>query len=1183
MKSPSSPSPAALSLRGAVRCLAGLFTFALLLSAPSVRADEYDLLRQRVVDYLTGGTGIATGDADIAARTSALNTEANGYWTSMDKSAGRTYLWSDLTATSNRHSASLGRLRAMAIAYRTTGAGLNGNASLRSDLVSAVDWIYANWYSENTLRDSTTWWYTEVSAAKSLCDITALLYGDLTATQRTNYLNTVDHFVPTPRGFTGDYVAANRIWKMYSVMMSGILGKSATKLALARDTVSLALDYKTPGSSDTDGFYLDGSYFQHAWFPYAGAYGLSFLHDLGTALYVLDGSTWEVTDADVGNVYLWVYQSFEPILYRGLAMDAYRGRAAPRYLETDRDDGRLMIESIATISRIAPAPYADEMKAMVKYWAQNDPAGSVYGSMALSSIDYIKGVVAGSTVSRGELVEHVQYPIQDRVVHLRPGWGFTLGMFSNRTKNFETNGNENQRGWHTADGMTYLYNGTDYNQYADNYWPTVNPYRLAGTTVDVQTLAQGSGISTPWTSTMHWTGGSETGDGFGIAGMYLKAEQCTLTAKKSWFMFDDEVVCLGSGITSTDGRTIETIVETRKLNASGNNALVVNGTSKSTALTWTETMTGVTSMNLDGTGGYYFPTTTTVKGRRLARTGQWGDINNVYTDGVNWTRNYAELWIDHGTSPTNASYAYVILPNYTSAQTASYASSPEVSILENSTDAHAVSENTIGVKGYNFWNDITKTVGEVTVNKKASVVTRETGGQLEVGVSDPTHENTGTISVEIAKAATDVVSRDASVTVTQLTPTIKFTVNVNGAEGYSFKAKFQLAAGLVSSDFNADTTGGHPSGWTYSEVGGTATVATVPSASDKSVKLAETTTGAAGTSISKTFGPVSSAIVAEADVRADTGTDWGGFYLFSNSGVNAVAVIFASGSIKANIAGTWTTAGSYTAGSWYHVRLVADPSTGKFDLWLGNTQLLNQQSFRAAATDLGKVQFLVNETAGDIFYVNNVKVAAHVIDQVAPARPTPPAIPASAVMTANEENTSIGSVPSGWTATTNGVGTVSVQSYTNSGNWFAKSVRMVKTGTGFGVYFNRTFTAQSGTVKAAAYLTPTTTTGNWRMIVSSGATQAVKVVFAADGNVRVNDLSPSVMAYRANTPYLVEIKINTATDTYDLFIDSVLRVSGAALKNAVGSIDSLEFSAYSADLGTLYLDEIRVYNYDYQN
>src|SRR5207248_41740 len=140
-----------------------------------------------------------------------------------------------------------------------------------------------------------------------------------------------------------------------------------------------------------------------------------------------------------------------------------------------------------------------------------------------------------------------QFTHMDRAVHLRPGWCFGLAMFSSRIANYESINGENLQGWYTSEGMTYLYNA-DLAHYADDFWSTVNPYRLPGTTVDTQIRApasdQGRQSSNPW------VGGASIQNLYGVSGMQLSATSSSLTARKSWFMFDNEIVCLGTGITS---------------------------------------------------------------------------------------------------------------------------------------------------------------------------------------------------------------------------------------------------------------------------------------------------------------------------------------------------------------------------------------------------------------------------------------------------------------------------------------------------------------------------------------------------------------------------------------------------------------------------------------------------------
>ena len=57
---------------------------------------------------------------------------------------------------------------------------------------------------------------------------------------------------------------------------------------------------------------------------------------------------------------------------------------------------------------------------------------------------------------------------------------------------------------------------------------------------------------------------------------------------------------------------------------------------------------------------------------REARTGAWSDINiDGSTTAI--TRNFLTLWFEHGANPTNATYAYTLLPNRSAAEVADFA------------------------------------------------------------------------------------------------------------------------------------------------------------------------------------------------------------------------------------------------------------------------------------------------------------------------------------------------------------------------------------------------------------------------------------------------------------------------------------------------------------------------------
>ena len=104
--------------------------------------DEFDPLRQKWADMLTGGPEIKAADAVMAATMSLTNT-ANTHWAALNKGGTRTALWADAASTTDLSdlSTNFSRLRAMGLGYATVGAPLRGNAALRDDLRAGLDWM----------------------------------------------------------------------------------------------------------------------------------------------------------------------------------------------------------------------------------------------------------------------------------------------------------------------------------------------------------------------------------------------------------------------------------------------------------------------------------------------------------------------------------------------------------------------------------------------------------------------------------------------------------------------------------------------------------------------------------------------------------------------------------------------------------------------------------------------------------------------------------------------------------------------------------------------------------------------------------------------------------------------------------------------------------------------------------
>ena len=497
------------------------------------------------------------------------------------------------------------------------------------------------------------------------------------------------------------------------------------------------------------------------------------------------------------NLFRWIHEACAPFIYKGAMMQMVSGRYYTRDGD-DHVDGNDVLAAILRVTQFAPPADAAAYKSLAKYVMQADTRQSFIASQPPPYNVWATQVMNDTNVApTAELVGHRQFPQMDRVVHRRPGWGFGLAMSSSRISNYESIRGENLHGWYTADGLTYLYNG-DLGHYSDNFWPSIDPYRLPGTTVDSQTRTNGSGQS--YQSPNNWTGGASLQDLYGVAGMQLNAWNSTLSAKKSWFMFDDEIVCLGAAISGTDSnRGVETIVENRRLTPYGNNVFTVNGVAKPGAVGWAEALTNVSWAHLAGNVpgadiGYYFPQSVELSAVREARAGSLFDLNSTYGSTNEAARNFLTLWLDHGINPSNAAYAYVLLPNQTAAQVAAYAVNPHITILENSTSRQGVREHRLGLTAINIWKDGTNRLGGVVVDRKSSIMLRNDGSFLEVGLSDPTQTNAGVINLEITNAvATAVLSADVGVSVTQLSPTIKLVADVTGTAGRTLRARFLVS------------------------------------------------------------------------------------------------------------------------------------------------------------------------------------------------------------------------------------------------------------------------------------------------------------------------------------------------------------------------------------------------------
>ncbi|MFI1869302.1 polysaccharide lyase 8 family protein [Streptomyces jumonjinensis] len=604
----------------------------------------------------------------------------------------------------------------------------SGDEGLLADTVRGLDHLSATVYNPATTRYG-NWWEWQIGSPRLLMDIVAVLYDRLAPEQREAAFAAVDHFIPDALlgSYTGVSTGANRVDLCRSVALRGILGRAPGKISLARDALSPVFPHVTSG----DGLYADGSFIQHTWVAYSGTYGQVLLDGLARLFALLTGSPWEVTDPRRQLVLDSVEHAYAPLIHNGLMMDSVNGRAVSRghlrdddrgIMRSDHFHGHALIAAAALLSAGAGAAERQRWHARIKGWIERDTTAPILTSPQFQVADLARlhAIAASPVAAAPEPVGHKLYAAMDRAVHRRPGWAANIAMASERISSYECGNGENPRGWHTGAGMLYWWPAAARgDQYTDWFWPTVDPYRLPGTTVSTKRLADREGgewgLPKP---AARWVGGVSDGE-YAAVGQHVRGLGSTLVAHKSWFCADDGIVCLGAGISCDDGVPVETIVDNRNLGENGAAALTtgpgwahLQGHGGWVFLAGTDGTDGT-----GGTGGPARPRTL-----REDREGAWSDINTGST-AERVTRRYQTLWFDHGTDPRAGSYAYLLMPGASRRAVAARARDRRrLTVHANSADRQSVSIRSLGLLAANFWR--AGTVGALTASAPASILVR---------------------------------------------------------------------------------------------------------------------------------------------------------------------------------------------------------------------------------------------------------------------------------------------------------------------------------------------------------------------------------------------------------------------------------------------------------------------------
>lgn len=739
----------------------------------------------------------------------------------------------------------------MALAYATSGTKYYKDAALKQKLIDSLQAFYQVYNKHTSYKDAEgklfgNWWNWEIGVPTKITSILALMQQEVQtadAKMIPNYVKMFDNHLRNGKNGDVDLTSAthtgtNLIDITANRMVQGALTGDTKRIEKAVSDMMTVFDTIDPYhivNNNTDGVYADGSFIQHHRVAYTGSYGKLLLQKAVSSLYVLKGTPWQPQDK-VSTIENWIYNSFLPLIHEGYMSEVVKGRAVSRST-TGYSDATGVIEAMTLLTTFLSDTNSAKMKQQIKYVVQSMPVKFNEAGLNLPAIEPYLAIMNDATITPVNSVKQgsVVFNAMDRNLQLGDGFTFALARSSDRIAKYEYMSGENLKPWFQGDGAFYLYlSGVDQTkQYGINYMTTVNPYRLPGTTVPNETrktimeLYDGSQFYPKYTASsteqndyVYFPVGTNTfsgsvylkEDGVSMAGMqlgddngYAAKQQGLLpddfvayknaTGNKSWFMLNDQIVFLGSGIGDTQGRDVTTTIDNRMAapdakitvtaqDQSGKAVTVTEG--KYSNLQWL----CYQDQSLNTSVGYYFPQTKEIKIETPTITANQKDIRNVASQADNMiTEKYFTMTYEHG-KKTDDSYSYVMLPNATAEEMKQYAANPEIEIVENSKTVQAVRDTKDHITAMNFFA-AGKTAG-VQSSKPLSLLMKQTDGKTTIALSDPLFTQ-DSIKVVLDIPNAKVVTKDDRIQAVCKKDQVELTFNAKELYGGSVEITLQQA------------------------------------------------------------------------------------------------------------------------------------------------------------------------------------------------------------------------------------------------------------------------------------------------------------------------------------------------------------------------------------------------------
>lgn len=570
----------------------------------------------------------------------------------------------------------LDRTYQMQVAYNSEGNKFYHNEELKTAITKAMRfWINAD------LKCEWNGWYNSVGVGMYIPDI--LLFGvdglseDEQAKLLENIKGTLLQSEKVRNGIKErkvDSTGGNLTDQVISTLKVAVVENDGNTIKWLGVLLERELSYFPSYNikrmrSDCEGIKEDGSFQQHDQLIYFGGYGEVFADGINKFLEYTYNTQYQLIMASRNS-------------YADFLLDSFSLATRNGYRELN-SSGR-NISRIDSMKGIAPQ-VKKGAEILIKY-GDNERQDELQNLLDTRFSD--NQIDTGAN-------KHKYFYESDYQLMNNKNYMASVRSASNRTRIYEYLNGENPFAYYTGLGATFFYvNGDEYY----NLLPGYDWNKVPGTTTRqgyVPYYSQDVSYS-KYGTTNHVSGVSN-----GNVGMsYMELRNDGVTGKKSYFMFEDGVVCLGNSIKTSHKEPLLTCINQTNLKGD----IIIGGDNKKT-LGINESENGVFPYIYHNSISYI--TDDKVEVSTSHETADWKTINERFTQSVPIDVDKFTLSIPHD-EKKNVDYAYTVLLNTTPNKTEEYLQNPYLMILRNDETCQAV---------YDSKNDVL----EAVFHKKGSI------------------------------------------------------------------------------------------------------------------------------------------------------------------------------------------------------------------------------------------------------------------------------------------------------------------------------------------------------------------------------------------------------------------------------------------------------------------------------